>query len=223
LQEALYDKRKSIFKQTSIAIFLVIISFSIFIPSLYNDFVWDDYERIYNFQIFEPSYNLRFLYKESRIIGNHFRPIYYDSVVADYKIWNLSPFGYHLTSIILNCLVTVLLYFFALTLLKYYRIARAGPIALFASLLFAVYPLHVENVAFISARADLFSTFFLLFAFLFHIKFVGRWYLVLLGGLFYFLSLMSKELGACFLIKVSSFFTTSIVVFCPAEPPFRSV
>jgi len=207
LQEALYDKRKSIFKQTSIAIFLVIISFSIFIPSLYNDFVWDDHEQIYNFKAYDPDFRLGFIFEEHlfdvhKVKGYHFRPIYYNSIIADYKIWKLSPFGYHLTSIILNCLVTVLLYFFALTLLKHYRIARAGPIALFASLLFAVYPLHVENVAFIGARADLLSTLFLLFAFLYHIKSVGKWYLVLLSGLFYLLSLLSKELGACFLIIV---------------------
>jgi len=207
LQDTLYDKRKLVFKQTFIVIFLLITSFSIYIPSINNEFVWDDNDLISSFQDYEPKFDFEFIYKElsDRSDQFHFRPIFYNSVVTDYKIWKLTPFGYHLTNVILNCLVNVLLYIFALTLLSYYRISNASIIAFFSSLFFTVYPLHVENVSFIGARADLFSTFFLLFAFLFHIKFVGRWYLVLLGGLFYFLSLMSKELGACFLIIVLGF------------------
>lgn len=91
-----------------------------------------------------------------------FRPLVSVTYMLDYAIWRLRPFGFHLTNLLLHlaCCGLVL------------RVARREGIAPFGALAaaawFAVQPVHVESVAWISARTDLLCAMFLLAAFAVH-------------------------------------------------------
>ncbi len=181
-----------------VAIFLFIVSFAVFIPSLKSQFVWDDF-----LYIRDVHHNLRFSNIDiNRFVkvsgGRHYRPILFASLVVDSEIWELSPFGFHLTNVILHSISTVLIFYFIILLLGALSVTNKVQIAFLSSFLFAVYPLHVESVAFISARADIICCIFFSLAFIFHLlSYRNLLYLGLAASCFA-LSLMSKEVAVAF-------------------------
>jgi len=85
--------------------------------------------------------------------GN-WHPLTWISLMADSQIYGTGPTGYHVTNVILH-IANALLVFFLFQRLTH----AAGRSALVAGL-FAVHPLHVESVAWISERKDVLSTLF---------------------------------------------------------------
>ncbi len=81
-------------------------------------------------------------------------PITWLSHLIDLELFGLDPHGHHLTNLVLHVVNVVGLF----TLLRRLTgsLARSGIVAA----LFAVHPLHVESVAWISQRKDLLSTLF---------------------------------------------------------------
>lgn len=94
----------------------------------------------------------------------NFLPVHLLSYMLDYHYWRLDPFGYHLQSIILHAVNTVLV------LRVSQRLFGKPWIALIAALLFAVHPAQVEVVAWISSRKDLLATMFALSSVLFYLQ-----------------------------------------------------
>jgi hypothetical protein len=85
---------------------------------------------------------------------SNWHPLTLMSHMLDVDLWGLWPGGHHLTSLLWHLANTVLLHAFL-------RRAGAEPWrAGIAALLFAVHPLHVESVAWVSERKDVLSGFF---------------------------------------------------------------
>ena len=91
----------------------------------------------------------------STLYGNYI-PITVLSYLVDFQISGLNPRAYHLTNILFHMANSVLLF------VVLWRLTSAIWPSAFAAALFAVHPLHVESIAWISARKDVLSTFFLL-------------------------------------------------------------
>lgn len=89
--------------------------------------------------------------------GVHFfRPLFVLSLKLDHAIWGATAFGYHLHSLALHALNSVLV----LWLLR--RVGLAAPLALLAAALFAAFPHHGVALLWISGRTEiLLSTFVL--------------------------------------------------------------
>ena len=111
-----------------------------------------------------------------------FRPIISLSYAIDYAIWGANPIGFHLTNLLLHFAVCLLVLRIALD----ERLSRLP--ALSAAILFAIHPVHVESVAWISGRTDLIATALALCAF---IQFRRERYRI--AALIYFFALCSKE------------------------------
>lgn len=77
-----------------------------------------------------------------------YRPVTVFSYALDHAIWGASPRAFHATSMLLHAVTCVLL------LLLFRRIVEPLPATL-AALLFAVHPVHVEAVTWITGRSDL--------------------------------------------------------------------
>jgi protein O-mannosyl-transferase len=90
----------------------------------------------------------------SRAYVGNYQPLSMLSYTVDYMLSALHPLGYHITSIFLHLLNTLLVFI----LLR--RLASNISVAVFASLLFGLHPLHVESVAWISERKDVLYAFF---------------------------------------------------------------
>ena len=193
-----------------VTIFLFLISFLVFIPSLGNDFVWDDISYIksraskLDFSKIVPAFRPLIVNKEKGS-KKYFRPVFKVSLILDNEIWNTSAFGFHLTNIILHSISTVLLYFLVLLLLSEFNVRGRESIALISCILFALYPLHVESVSFISARGDILAAIFFFSCLIFYILSYKRLFYLLLAGLCLFLSLLSKEVAIVLPILILGF------------------
>ena len=98
---------------------------------------------------------VRYAFAGFRISNWH--PLTMLSHALDCTLYGLNPVGHHLTSLLLHALNAVLLYLFLL------RATQSRGRAALVAALFALHPLRVESVAWISERKDVLSgTFFLL-------------------------------------------------------------
>jgi len=86
--------------------------------------------------------------------ASFWHPLTWLSLMLDHDLYGLKPGGYHLTSLILHVLNTLLLFWL------FHRMTGALWRSAFVAALFALHPLHVESVAWVSQRKDTLSTFF---------------------------------------------------------------
>ncbi len=134
-----------------------------------------------------------------------YRPATLTSFVAEWKLFDGGPLGFHALNVVFHALVSLLAFLLLLAL-------GSIPAALAGGAVFAIHPLHTEAVANVVGRAELYGALFFFAACLLYWK--GRaWsgvprYFRLLGlGLLYFLALVSKEIavtlpGALFLLEL---------------------
>ncbi len=95
----------------------------------------------------------------SRTDGVNYIPMNFLSLAVDYRLFGPHPAGFHLTNLALHLVNVCLAYFLVLAL------AESRGVAAAASLLWAVHPVQVETVAWISERKNVLSTCFFLLAF----------------------------------------------------------
>ena len=149
-------------------------TFLVFLPALQNDWVnWDDTANFLD----NPAYRglgwaqLKWMWSTQML--RHYIPLSWMTLGLDYKIWGMNPWGYHLTNVLLHTANAVVFYLLAVAIFKITIPPKAGaeiPIgALFAALIFAIHPLRVESVAWITERRDVLSGLFYLLAILAYI------------------------------------------------------
>jgi protein O-mannosyl-transferase len=84
----------------------------------------------------------------------NWHPLTWISLMLDVSLFGVNPGGHHIVNLIFHLLSTFLLF-------AVFRImGAAGWPSAFVAALFALHPLHVESVAWISERKDVLSTFF---------------------------------------------------------------
>ena len=105
--------------------------------------------------------NLAFAFSQPYFMN--YLPLHLVSYMVDYSIWGLSPFGFHLQSVVLHVGNAVL----ALWVVR--RLFGSLAAGVIAALLYAVHPSQVEAIAWVSIRKDLLSTAFLLLTMLFYL------------------------------------------------------
>jgi tetratricopeptide (TPR) repeat protein len=117
-------------------------------------------------------------------------PLVWLSFMLDYKLYGLNAGSYHLTNLILHILSTLLLFWL------FCRMTGEIWKSAFVAALFALHPLHVESVAWISERKDVLSAFFWMLTLCLYVYYtekpVIRRYLLVLFG--FVLALMSKPM-----------------------------
>jgi len=85
---------------------------------------------------------------------DHWFPVTRFSLFLDYKLFGLRPGLYHAENVLIHCLAALLLFGFLR------RATRVRWPCAFVAMMFALHPLHVESVAWISERKDVLSAFF---------------------------------------------------------------
>jgi tetratricopeptide (TPR) repeat protein len=152
-----------------------LITAVVFLPALRAGFVdWDD---PINF-LTNPYYRglglrqLRWMLT-ANVMG-HWIPVTWLTFGADYTIWGMKPFGYHLTNVVLHSASAAIFYLVARRLLGL-AMPLASPLerglgAAAAALFFGIHPLRVESVAWITERRDVTSGLFFLLAVLAYLE-----------------------------------------------------
>ena len=117
-------------------------------------------------------------------------PLTWLSLMFDYQLHGLNAGGYHLTNLILHLLSALLLFWL------FNRMTGAIWRSAFVAALFALHPLHVESVAWISERKDVLSVFFWILTLCLYVYYtekpvIKRYLLVVFS---FVLALMSKPM-----------------------------
>ena len=120
----------------------------------------------------------------------NWHPLTWLSHMLDCELYGLNPMGHHWTNLIIHMANTILL--FLVLKLMTGAIWRSA----FVAALFALHPLHVESVAWVSERKDVLSTFFgllMIVAYYRHFKMSNlKNYLLVI--IFFCLGLMAKPM-----------------------------
>mgnify|MGYP001549531354 FL=1 len=140
---------------------LAAVTLAAYWPALTAGFVWDD-----NAHVTAPA--LRSLAGLRRIwfeVGatQQFYPLLHTAFWIEHRLWGDAPLGYHLLNIALHVGAACL---FALVLRR-----LTIPGAWLAAAIFALHPVHVESVAWISEQKNTLSTLFYLGATLAYLRF----------------------------------------------------
>lgn len=178
---------------------LPLLSFLLLLPLLGYGFLSDDFPlivanpRLQSWSLFFQNLLTPFFSFPTNPQLHYWRPTTLLSYALELRLWGGSPWGFHLTNILLHTANTLLLYL----LLKRFR--PEGPLPWTASLLFLLHPAHGENIAWISGRTDLLAFLFLALSLLFRLEYEERKRGLSISLLFFTLALLSKEAALLFL------------------------
>jgi len=138
---------------------LAVVTIVVYIPAMNHSFiVLDDREYVTaNPHIHTLGWEtVKWAFTATAAANWH--PLTWLSHAVDYKLFALNPLGHHLDSVLIHAANAALLF-----LLLYWLTDRLGP-SLFVAALFALHPINVESVAWVSERKNVLSTFFLFLA-----------------------------------------------------------
>jgi len=141
---------------------IAILAGIFYAPSLRNDFIWDDDEYVYNNAAVQSSEGLKdiwFSYKMPQ-----YYPMVFTTFWVEHKLWGLDPYGYHAVNLALHIVNAALIYVILLHLYP--------PFAFAVGLLFALHPVHVETVAWITELKNILGCLFYLLAVLGYVKYL---------------------------------------------------
>lgn len=150
-----------------------------FLPGLSGEFVnWDDDVNFLSNHDFRGLgwSNLRWMATTTH--QGHWIPLTWLTLGLNYALGGMNPWGYHLVNLMIHAASAVLFYFAARRLISLARQGYGEPAlsagAAFAALLFAVHPLRVESVVWVTERRDVLSVFFFLLSALGYLRAVER-------------------------------------------------
>jgi tetratricopeptide (TPR) repeat protein len=178
--------------------FIIILTLVAYIPALNAGFVnWDDGDYVYDNILIRDASNLKQLLSTS-VQGNH-HPLTMLSLMFNYMISGNEAWSYHLLSLLLHLVNCWLVYRLAWLLSN-----SNAVVAFITSLFFAIHPLHVESVAWISERKDVMYSLFFLAGHIAFLKYIdsGSKKQYWLAFLLMLLSLVSKPAAVIFPVSL---------------------
>ncbi|MBV9009240.1 MAG: tetratricopeptide repeat protein [Verrucomicrobia bacterium] len=170
------------------AVLLAAVALTAYHPAWRGGFIWDDDAYVVNNDLLTASDGLRRIWFSLDAPSQYF-PLVYTTFRFERALWGLNPLGYHLINICLHITTALLLW----RLLARLQI----PGAFLASAIFALHPVQVESVAWITERKNVLMGMFFMLTLLAWWKFVNsssrrRWWIYAGALLFYALALFSK-------------------------------
>lgn len=189
-------------QKTPFALLIILgLTFFAYFNILNNQFVWDDYEFIIQWETPRNFSNFPEFLKGVTPPGHEgvYRPIramLYSVAMNFFGTQN--PFPYHLQGLLIHLLVTSVVFF----IVK--KLTDNSLLSFITALLFGLHPIHIENVSFATANFDLFGLLFMFGAYLLYlVSERGKSKLLLILSLFFaFLALFTYELSLPLIILI---------------------
>lgn len=142
---------------------LCLVAALTYIAAVRFDFVYDDRQQIVNNGLIRSWRYVPLLFKTDvwrflrpNGVSNYWRPVFMVWLLLNYKVFGLHPAGWHLAAVGLHVLATYLCY----RVLK--LLFGDSVLAFIAALVFAVHPVHIESVAWVSGATDSLMAIFVL-------------------------------------------------------------
>jgi Flp pilus assembly protein TadD len=180
---------------------ILLAALGVYIGALRYQFAYDDHDQIVtNAAVHSWSFIRHYFvsdvwpHSDPQETSNLYRPVFLLWMLLNYKLWGPNPIGFHLTSILAHLLATLLVYFVVR------RIAKDEVVALGSTLLFALHPVHIEGVVWISGVTEPLLAIFFLASLLCYLKARepgetarGRYWWLGLSYLLYLFAVFEKE------------------------------
>ena len=160
-----------------LGLFLVVATLAAYWPVFSAGFIWDDDAYVTENPLLSLPDGLSRIWFSAHSQSQYF-PLVFTTLRAEYALWGLNPLGYHAVNVGLHILNALLVW----ALLR--RLALPG--AWLAAAIFALHPVQVETVAWVTELKNTESTLFYLlavFAWLWFCEGRGRWFYALALGL----------------------------------------
>ncbi|HVM75211.1 MAG TPA: tetratricopeptide repeat protein [Candidatus Saccharimonadales bacterium] len=161
------DRALSVWLESPAVLLLLIalLTFVLYVGTLSFQFVWDDHPQIVNNPIIRtwhdaPRAFVSDLWYHSTRNQIYYRPLFTVWSMFNYSLFALKPWGWHLSAVLVHILAALAVFVLARKLgVEYWASALAA-------LLFAIHPVHVECVAWVSSVSDSLVTLFYAAAFI---------------------------------------------------------
>ncbi len=214
---------KRILKSKPLLLFLAFaVPFIVYSGCIGGNFVYDDNVFILQNPLVRDISKIPYVFTSSvttflnNTPANYYRPVYYLVYMAEYQVFGMNPWGWHLVNLTLHSMNAVMVFLLASFFMGEGPIdgIRAGgdngplgpPIAFFAALVFALHPINSEVVSWVGAIPELVYTLFLLIAFYLYIR-AGeagqkRVLRYVISVFCFFIALLSKETAMALIIII---------------------
>ena len=141
---------------------IVLATLTAYVPAMQAGYVWDDDYYVTENEFIRSGEGLRRAWLEFGATLQYY-PLVHTTLFVEHSIWGLEPAGYHVVNILLHTLSALLLW----RLLACLGLRGAW----LAAALFALHPVHVESVAWITERKNVLSGVLYLAAALVYLRF----------------------------------------------------
>lgn len=138
-------------RKSVLAGLLIVMTLTVYIPAMRGGFVWDDDDYVTENPTLNSFHGLKQIWLDPKSTPQYY-PLVFSSFWLEYKFWGVRPTGYHLVNVLLHALNALLLW----CLLRCLNV----PGAWLAAAVFALHPVQVESVAWVTERKNVLSTFF---------------------------------------------------------------
>ena len=203
---------------------IIAVSFAVYINTLFNGYVYDDFSVILENELIRDFRNIKrfifadvWVFDEAHKTSNYYRPFYNIVLTVQYHLWGLNAWGWHLGNIIFHTLNSILAFLIFSLLFKgsgkngiEKRPAGEFPastFALMAALIFAAHPVKTEAVAWITASSELLPALFVLLSFYLYIRsqHKGGSASYILSIAAFFIATLCKETGISLLLMIIAY------------------
>ncbi len=176
-------------RKLGLGLLLLFLTVGAYGTALQAGYIWDDNDYLTeNFLVRSGLDGLKHIWFTTQT--PQYYPLVFTSFWLEYALWGLNPFGYHLVNVLLHAANALLVWRIFHTL--------GVPGAWWIGAIFALHPVHVESVAWITERKNVLSGLFYLLALRQYLAFEERQQIRICATAFllYVCALLSKSVTA---------------------------
>jgi hypothetical protein len=142
---------------------IIVVTLLAYIPAIRGGFIWDDPEHVTHNPTLRDLPGLVRIWTDLHSLPQWY-PLVHTTFWIEHHLWGANPLGYHLVNVLLHIGVAMLLWRVLVVL--------EVPGAWLAAAIFALHPVHVESVAWITERKNVLSGVFYFAAMLTYLAFL---------------------------------------------------
>lgn len=132
---------------------ILVVTMLAYLPAIRGGFIWDDDDYVTENETLHSLAGLRDIWLDPSATPQYY-PLVHSSFWIENHLWGLNPTGYHIVNVLIHIANALLLW----RLLTWLGV----PVSWLIAFLFAVHPVHVESVAWITERKNVLSGLFYL-------------------------------------------------------------